>query len=603
MEDNHSILNEEVTNEAAAVETQPAEAAPAEQEAPRKALQTKDEVIARLKEIAEAGGQTDRSEIEALKQTYYRLHNAEAAAARAAFIEAGGSAEDFVPAPDTQEEAFKEELNRVKLLRAEAAEAVEQERADNLARKQAIIEKIKEMTASAETVDKAYDEFKELQAAWKEIGAVPAEQSTEIWKNYQHYVEQFYDLLRLNHEFRALDFKKNLEAKTHLCEAAEKLAEVADPISAFHQLQQLHQQFREIGPVAKELREEVWTRFKNASTVVNKRHQEHFEQLKAREEENLAKKTALCEQIEGIELEGLKSFADWDKVTKQVIDWQNEWKTIGFTPKKVNAQIFERFRAACDRIFQRKAEYFKQQRETWSANLEAKTKLCEAAEALQESTDWGATTNKFVELQKQWKAIGPVAHKVSDAIWKRFNSACNAFFEKKNAATSGQRQEEEANWETKNGIVEQLEKLLAEGAENAQEAFRELTARWNEVGHVPFRKKDALFKRYHEALDRLRTEFHLSAGRRSVENFRRNVVEKAGTELERELAKLKSIFEAKRDEIKNYETNLTFFTSKSKSGNSLVEEITKKIDRLKQDLDTVKEKIAAVREKIKEEEG
>lgn len=406
----------------------------------------------------------------------------------------------------------------------------------------------------------------------------------------------------LNHEMRAYDFKKNLEIKTRLCESAEKLAEIEDPVSAFHQLQQLHQEFRETGPVEKEKREEIWTRFKEASTVVNKRHQQHFEALKAREEENLVAKTALCEKVEAIETENIKSFSEWETVTKQVLDLQAQWKTIGFTPKKMNAKIFERFRAACDSFFATKTAHFKNLRETYAANLAAKNALCEKAEALKDSTDWTATANKLIDLQKEWKRTGPVNHKTSDVVWKRFNDACNYFFEKKNAATAGQREEEAANWEKKNGVIADLEKLLAEPVENVQQAVRELQAQWNEIGHVPFRKKEKIYKRYREVCDRIYKELHISAGRRNLENFKKNVAEKGGNELTRERNRLTNAYEAKKQEINNYETNLTFLNTKSKGANSFVKEINQKIERLKEDLNLILDKIRAVNEQIKVEQ-
>lgn len=601
MDENKLTETEEAKNEPPVTETEITTGEPQPEQT--RALPTdKEGVIERLKEIVHAGGETERSELEALKQTYYRLHNAEIAAAREAFIAAGGAAEEFMPAPDRDEESFKAQMSLIRELRAKAIEALEQEKQQNLEKKLSIIERIKEMSVSPEEADKNYDAFKQLQTDWKETGQVPPERATELWKNYQLYVEQYYDLLRLNHEFRAYDFKKNLETKTRLCEAAEKLAETEDPVSAFHQLQKLHQEFRETGPVAKELREEIWNRFKEASTVVNKRHQAHFEELKAREEENLVKKTALCEKAEAINTGELKSFADWDAATRQIMDIQNEWKTIGFTPKKMNAKIFERFRTACDSFFQQKAEHFKTMRETLSANLAAKNALCEKAEALKESTDWNSAANQLIALQKEWKTIGPVAHKVSDAVWKRFNEACNYFFDRKNEATSGQRQEEEENLNTKNDIIAQLEKLLEEAGENMQQTVRELQTRWNETGHVPFRKKDKLYKRYREVLDRLYKELHISAGRRNLENFKKNVADKGGNELTRERNRLMTAYEAKKAEIQNYETNLGFFNSKSKSGNSLVEEISKKVERLKEDLELLKQKIAAADEQIRNEE-
>lgn len=562
---------------------------------------TKAEVIEVLKQIVYNGGNVERTELDHLKMLYYRFHNADVASAREKFIEEGDKAEDFMPAPDMDEENFKAQLSLIREMRNKAAEALEAEKQQNLKRKQEIIERIKALAATPEDADKGYNEVKELQAEWKELKAVPAENATELWKNYQLYTEQFYDQLRLNHEMRAYDFKKNLEIKTHLCEAAEKLADVEDPISAFHQLQKLHQEYRETGPVAKELRDEIWKRFKDASTVINKRHQDHFEAIKAKEEENLAKKTELCQQVEALEFDGLKTYAQWEEMTKQVLAIQAEWKTVGFTPRKVNAEIFERFRMACDRFFQAKTAYFKANREKLNANLTAKNALIEKAEALKDSTDWGATTNKFVELQKEWKAIGPVAHKVSDAIWKRFNDACNYFFEQKNAANAGQRKEEEANLELKKGVIAELEKLVENASDDLLKSVRELQARWNEIGHVPYSKKEKMYRRYRELCDKIYDTLHETAGRRRMDNFRKNVADKGGSELTRERGRLQNALENKKQEIQNYETNLTFFRSSSKKGNSLVADIEKKVERLKEDLNEIVEKIKAVNEQIKAE--
>lgn len=562
---------------------------------------SKCEVVERLKEIVYNGGNVERTELEHLKMLYYRFHNAEVTAARDLFISEGGKAEDFRPAPDMEEENFKAQFSLIRELRNKAAQAVEAEKQANLKRKQEIIERIKELATTPEAADKGYNEVKDLQAEWKEIKQVPAENATELWKNYQLYTEQFYDQLRLNHEMRAYDFKKNLEIKTHLCEAAEKLAEVEDPISAFHQLQKLHQEYREAGPVAKEMREQIWKRFKDASTIINKRHQDHFEQIKAQEEQNLEKKTELCQKVENIDLEPLKTYAQWEEITKQILAYQAEWKTIGFTPRKVNNEIFERFRTACDRFFQAKTTYFKANREKLNANLAAKNALVEKAEALKDSTDWGTTTNKFIELQKQWKTIGAVPHKVSDAIWKRFNDACNYFFDKKAEANAGQRKEEEANLEIKKGIIADLEKLASETTDNMLQTVRDLQTRWNETGHVPYSKKEKIYRRYRELCDKIYDTLHESAGRRRMDNFRKNVADKGGSELTRERSRLQSIFDAKKQEIQTYETNLTFFRSSSKKGNSLVADIEKKVTRLKSDLEEISQKIKAVVDQIKAE--
>lgn len=562
---------------------------------------TKGEVVDRLKEIVYNGGNVERTELERLKMLYYRFHNAEAAAAREKFIEEGGNPEDFIPSADSEEENFKAQLSLIREMRSKAAEEAEKAKQANLKRKQEIIERIKALSATPEDADKGYNEVKELQAEWKEIKLVPAENATELWKNYQLYTEQFYDQLRLNHEMRAYDFKKNLEIKTHLCEAAEKLADVDDVISAFHQLQKLHQEYRETGPVAKELRDEVWKRFKDASTVVNKRHQDHFEALKAQEEENLVKKTALCEKVEALNFDELKTYAQWEDMTKQILAVQAEWKTIGFTPRKVNAEIFDRFRKACDRFFQSKTAYFKASREKLSANLAAKNALIEKAEALKESTDWAATTKKLVELQKEWKTVGPVAHKVSDAVWKRFNDACNYFFDRKAEANAGQRKEEEANLELKKQVIAELEALAENGGDNTLQSVRDLQARWNEIGHVPYSKKEKMYRRYRELCDKIYDALHETAGRRRMDNFRRTVADKGGSELTRERSRLQNALEAKKQEIQTYETNLGFFRTSSKKGNSLVADIEKKVARLKEELEELAQKIKAVNVQIKAE--
>ncbi len=593
--------NENDTVETAANETTTAENTAVKTSTSYPQPTTKTEVIGLLKEFINNGGEVERNRIEYLKMLYYRFHNAEVVAARDKFVEEGGKAEDFMPAPDTNEQEFKEQLTILRELRSKAAEELEKEKQENLKRKQEIIDRIKELAATPEEADKGYDEVKKLQTEWKELKLVPAENATELWKNYQLYVEQFYDQLKLNHEMRAYDFKKNLEMKTHLCEAAEKLAEVEDVISAFHQLQNLHQEFREVGPVAKELRDEIWKRFKDASTLINKRHQDHFEAIKAREEANLQKKTELCEKVENIDFDKLKTYAQWDEMTKQILAFQNDWKGIGFTPRKANNEIFERFRMACDRFFQAKTTYFKANREKLNANLAAKTALIEQAEALKESTDWAQTTNKYVDLQKQWKAIGPVAHKMSDAIWKRFNDACNYFFDKKNEANQSQRKEEEANLELKKAVIAELEKLVETPAENQLQAIRDLQARWNEIGHVPFSKKEKMYTRYRALCDKIYEALHQSNGRRRMDRFRRNVAEKGGNELVRERIKLQTSYDAKKQEIQNYETNLSFIRTGSKKGNSLLQDIEKKIERLKTELAEIQTKIDAVKEKIQAE--
>lgn len=572
------------------VETSEAENTPSESTDKIPTPTTKAEVLAQLRRYVEQPATSDRAVLDRLRNVFYRLHNDEILKAREAFVAEGGNAEDFVPAADPDEQEYKRLVASVKEVRAKVAAEAEATRQANLQRKLDIIEEIKQMVAQPEDIDKKYDRFKALQAEWKEIGNIPAEQVTETWKNFHHNVEQFYDLLRINHEMRAYDFKKNLEIKTRLCESAEKLAEDEDVVAAFHALQKLHQEFRETGPVAKEQREEIWNRFKAASTTVNKRHQDFFLGRKQEEEENLAKKTNLCEQVEALNFESLSTMAEWDAMSQLVIGMQNEWKTVGFTPRKQNQAIFERFRTACDRFFTAKAHYFRSLRETLADNLAQKTALCQRAEELKDSTDWSNTTNAFVALQAEWKKIGPVAHKVSDAVWKRFNTACNAFFDRKKEANSGVHEEEQANLTKKLDVIARLQQLADEGSEQLQQAVKALQAEWAAIGHVPFRKKEKIYRTYRTLCDKIYETVHREAGRRRVDNIARRAAQNGGSELQR----LQRAYETKKAEIQTYETNLTFLNSKSKAGNSLVADIERRIHTLRNDLEIIAEKIKEV---------
>ena len=572
------------------VETSEAENTPSESTDKIPTPTTKAEVLAQLRQYVEQPATSDRAVLDRLRNVFYRLHNDEILKAREAFVAEGGNAEDFVPAADPDEQEYKRLVASVKEVRAKVAAEAEATRQANLQRKLDIIEEIKQMVAQPEDIDKKYDRFKALQAEWKEIGNIPAEQVTETWKNFHHNVEQFYDLLRINHEMRAYDFKKNLEIKTRLCESAEKLAEDEDVVAAFHALQKLHQEFRETGPVAKEQREEIWNRFKAASTTINKRHQDFFLGRKQEEEENLTKKTNLCEQVEALNFESLSTMAEWDAMSQLVIGMQNEWKTVGFTPRKQNQAIFERFRTACDRFFTAKAHYFRNLRETLADNLAQKTALCQRAEELKDSTDWSNTTNAFVALQAEWKKIGPVAHKVSDAVWKRFNTACNAFFDRKKEANSGVHEEEQANLTKKLDVIARLQQLADEGSEQLQQAVKALQAEWAAIGHVPFRKKEKIYRTYRTLCDKIYETVHREAGRRRVDNIARRAAQNGGSELQR----LQRAYETKKAEIQTYETNLTFLNSKSKAGNSLVADIERRIQTLRNDLEIIAEKIKEV---------
>ena len=567
-----------------------------------KVYKTKQEVVERLKEIAASDKAPVKDEIDLLKTVFYKLHIAEREARLKEYIDGGGNPETYQMVPDQDEETFKAQMAVIREKRAHIMQQQEAEKQANLEKKLEIIEKIKAMATSPDEAGKSYNEFKELQQQWKDIKNVPADKANELWRNYQLYVEQFYDLLKLNSEAREYDFKKNLEMKTKLCEAAEKLADEEDVISAFHQLQELHQQYREIGPVAKELREEVWARFKAASTVINKRHQQHFEDLRAKEEENLARKTALCEKVEELGKAENKGAADWEKRSKEIIDIQNEWKTIGFAPQKMNVKIFERFRAACDDFFGRKAEYFKALKVTFSENIEKKKALVEKAQALADSTDWKATSDKLIALQKEWKTVGMVPKKIGDQLWQEFLGACNKFFEARNAAGAGQRNEEHANLEKKKGIIEQLKALAENAAEATKEKVQALTEEYNKVGHVPYKEKDKLYEAYHEVLDRIYKELNISTKRRRLNDFKANIknVAKRGEEaLDNERGRLARRFEQLKQEIQTYENNLGFLNASSKKGNSLIDEMNRKVQHLRDDLELVRQKIKAIDEENK----
>lgn len=567
-----------------------------------KVYKTKQEVVERLKEIAASDEAPVKDEIDLLKTVFYKLHIAEREARLKEYIDGGGNPETYQVVPDQDEETFKAQMAVIREKRAKIMQQQEAEKQANLEKKLEIIEKIKAMATSPDEAGKSYNEFKELQQQWKDIKNVPADKANELWRNYQLYVEQFYDLLKLNSEAREYDFKKNLEMKTKLCEAAEKLADEEDVISAFHQLQELHQQYREIGPVAKELREEVWARFKAASTVINKRHQQHFEDLRAKEEENLARKTALCEKVEELGKAENKGAADWEKRSKEIIDIQNEWKTIGFAPQKMNVKIFERFRAACDDFFGRKAEYFKALKVTFSENIEKKKALVEKAQALADSTDWKATSDKLIALQKEWKTVGMVPKKLGDQLWQEFLGACNKFFEARNAAGAGQRNEEHANLEKKKGIIEQLKALAENAAEATKEKVQALTEEYNKVGHVPYKEKDKLYEAYHEVLDRIYKELNISTKRRRLNDFKANIknVAKRGEEaLGNERGRLARRFEQLKQEIQTYENNLGFLNASSKKGNSLIDKMNRKVQHLRDDLELVRQKIKAIDEENK----
>lgn len=562
-----------------------------------KNYKSKAEIIERLKEIVGNDENPTKEELDHLKTSFYKLHIAEREAQQKAYLEAGGDPDKYVLVPDEAEDVFKAEMGVIKERRAKLFLQQEAEKQENLEKKLNIIERIKNMASSPEEANKNYNEFKELQQQWKDIKNVPADKANELWRNYQLYVEQYYDQLNLNREAREYDFKKNLGIKNHLCEAAEKLAEEPDVISAFHQLQELHQQFREVGPVAKELRDEVWTRFKAASTVINKRHQQHFDELRAKEEDNLVKKTALCEKVEDIVKDEHKGANEWEKLTKEIIDIQAEWKKIGFAPQKMNVKIFERFRAACDDFFSKKAAFFKEMKQRYNENIAKKQSLIEKAEALMESTDWKVTTDKMIALQKEWKTIGAVPKKVGDELWSKFLEACNKFFEARNVANAGTRNEERTNLDKKKAIISQLKELVEGSVDDLQEKVKGLVDEYAKIGHVPYKEKDKLYKQYHEVLDKLYDDLHVTTAKRKLDNFKsnlKNVVKRGEDALDNERGRLMRRYEGLKQEINTYENNLGFLNASSKKGNSLIDEMNRKVQRLKDDMELIKQKIKTI---------
>lgn len=593
----------EVSEEIAETPAEESNAEKTNETAPR--IQTKEEVLNRLKELAQDAENASKQELDSLKQTFYKLHNAEQEAAHKSFIDNGGAEEAYVPQPDATEEEFKSTMTSIKEKRSALVAEQEKLKEDNLQVKLSIIEELKELVESPDDANKSYNEFKKLQQQWNEVRLVPQARVNELWKNYQLYVEKFYDILKLNNEFREYDFRKNLEIKYRLCESAEKLANEEDVVSAFHQLQKLHQEFRDTGPVTKELRDEIWNRFKAASTLVNRRHQQHFEVLKESEQHNLDQKTVICEIVEAIEYDGLKSFTAWETKTQEIIALQNKWKTIGFAPQKMNVKIFERFRKACDEFFKKKGEFFKSLKEGMNENLEKKKALCEKAESLKDSTDWKETADALTKLQKEWKTIGPVSKKYSDAIWGRFIAACDHFFDQKGKATSSQRSVEVENMEQKKAIIAKLAAIdESADTEEAGKEVRELMKEWNNIGHVPFKEKDKLYKQYHGLVDQLFERFNINASNRKLSNFKSSInnIQGGGAQpLYREREKLVRTYESMKNELQTYENNLGFLTSSSKKGNSLLTEINRKVEKLKGDLELVLQKIKVIDESMKDE--
>lgn len=568
--------------------------------APEKRLYTsKEEVVARVKELSQGEEEVSKPELDHLKTVFYHFLTVERDAAQKEYLDGGGDPMQYVVLPDPQEEEFKSAMNVIKERRQQAMQKQEEEKQHNLKRKQEIIERIKELTTTPEEAANAFQEVKQLQQEWKELKLVPAENATELWNNYKLVQEQFYDLLKMNFEAREYDFKKNLEMKTALCEAAEKLADEEDVISAFHQLQELHNQYREIGPVAKELREQIWTRFKQASTVINRKHAAHYEAIRQQQEDNLAKKSELCDKVEMISTADCKTAADWETKAKEVIALQAEWKNIGFAPKAMNVKIFERFRTACDQFFVAKNEFFNELRSRFQENITKKEELVRQAQALQDSTEWKQTADKLVQLQKEWKEIGMVPRKVGDALWKEFIAACDKFFNARNAANAGERNGQQENLKKKNEVVEKLRALCNEESDDLRQKIQALTEEFNSIGHVPFKEKDNLYEAYHAALDAAYKKLNKSRADRRLNAFKQGIKEVAKrgeAAIDSERNRLQRRYEAMKAELANYETNLNFLSASSKKGNSLIDEMNRKAEKLRDELDLMKKKIQSIKE-------
>ena len=564
---------------------------------------SKEEILEKLTSLVNAVADTTRNEVEVLKQAYYKIRRSEVDELKKAFLEKGGEEKDFVVPGDETESKIKQLLAVYKEKRAAILAEEERVKAANYALKLQLIDQLKELAESQDDFNKLYNTFKDIQQRWKEAKAVPQEHANELWKNYQTYSEKFYDIIKINNQFRDYDFKKNLEMKTALCETVEKLQTEPDVVSAFYQLQKLHQQWREIGPVAKELRENLWARFKAASTTINKRHQEHFENLKAKEQENLAAKTSICEQIEGFDYSILKTFKDWEAKNKEVISLQEKWKTIGFTPKKANMKIFERFRAACDVYFNKKSEFYKNIKDEMEKNLELKKALCEKAEALKDSTDWKNTTEKMIALQKEWKTIGSVARKHSDAIWKSFITACDYFFEQKNKNVSSQKSVEQTNLTNKKALIEKVNAISETDHDKALETLKEYMAEWNTIGHVPFKEKDKIYKEYHDAIDKQFDRLKVDLNDRKMQTFRNSLNDISSDEwgkgkLYGERERLMRMYERMKNELQTYENNIGFLSISSKGGGGLLKEMERKIDKLKNEMALIIKKIDAIDENL-----
>ncbi|WP_305313303.1 DUF349 domain-containing protein [Paramuribaculum intestinale] len=596
MLDRAEQLNEEVATPNLPNEELPGET-PEDAECASEEDVTRESLLKTIEMIVADDSEIVADDVARIKQQFYTLHN-ELTLRRK--DEAGEEGEAFTDTEDPIEERFKAALAAIKEKKARQRAEIETRQAANLDKKEALINELKTLGADTDNVNRHYQRIKEIQSEFKEIGEVPPQNATAIWKNYQDAVESFYDQWKVNKELRDYDFKKNLAEKQLLLDEARKLTEEEDVITAFRRLQSLHDKWREIGPVAKDVREEIWTSFKDASAEINKKYQAHFEERKARERENEEIKTALCERIEALDFSKPSTYQEWDAMTKTILEAQEEWKKAGFAPRKTNTALFNRFRALCDDFFGRKSEFFKKTKNEFAENLAKKTSLCEKAEALAESTDWKKTTDAIVELQKEWKTIGPVARKHSDAIWRRFIKACDTFFDRKKKVNGDTRRAEQANLATKREIISRLNVIASDEnttpREQAIAEVQQLRKQWQETGHVPFKEKDKLQDAYREVVGTLFDKLDIKENRARMADFQAGIEASAGDsgKLSRERERLVRACEQRRQELKTYENNMGFFNSKSKNGDSIVREMERKMQHLKEEIAQISEKIKII---------
>ena len=578
---------------AAPVDEAPAEPAAPVEETPKLDLanKSKSELVEMMRQMAARPIEEVKDEVQAIKAAFFALRHEEISKEKEEFLANGNEESDFTAKEDAEENVLKELLNVLKERRSEYNAAQEANREANLEKKRQIIALINEIANDPDNINRQFNRVKQLQQEFKDTGEVPATADTEVWKEFQRATERFYDVLKVNRELRDYDFKKNLELKQQLCEEAEALDEEADIVAAFRKLQELHTNWREIGPVAKELREELWARFKAASSAINKKYQTFFEDRKSKEKENADAKTALCEQIEQISTDNLKTYAQWDEVTKQIIALQEDWKKLGYASRKANAALFARFRKSCDEFFAKKAEFFKSMKEELSANLAKKTELCERAEALMDSTDWKEASEKFVEMQKEWKTIGPVVKKYSDTVWKRFIAACDHFFDQKKKQNVNIHAVEHDNLKAKKEIIATLKETIENGGEEAAQKVRELMDRWQGIGHVPFKEKDKVYAQYKELIDKAFDTLNMRGSRPSGDGGSRGGRQSFNERGLSERDRLVRTYEQRTSELKTFENNMGFLTANTKSGNSLVQEMERRIARLKKELAELEQKI------------